>query len=130
MRTDSTSHYVYFADNNGMHHIYPEIKEQLSTDAGNLVSLIYFQTGETYLFKRELDTLNKRFPVQLVVYYEHTGPGQENAIQETIEVVLNSNTSGSLNFILAVSEALAAGITSSLLFLDVKQADIREYADH
>jgi hypothetical protein len=113
-----------------MNHIYPEIKEKLSEDSCNLISLIYFHTGEAYFFKRELDTLNKRFPVQLVIYYEHTDPVNENTLQETIEVVLNSNTSGSLSSILAVSEELAMSITSILLFLDVKQEDIREYADH
>jgi len=127
--TDKTSlHSVYIVDEEGISKIFTELKHMLTSHADNHTTLIYFSPENNFLFGRELEILQKRYPSQLVLY-----PVREKVIdastllQELLEAVINSNTKHRLIFILSGDEELIYIVSNQLWFLGISKDQIKIY---
>src|SRR6476620_3037719 len=116
---DSTSlHSVYIVDEDGMSKIFADLKQTLVSQQD--ATLIYFSSENNFIFDRELEILQKRYPTQFILY-----PVQEKVIdasttlQEVLEAVINSNTKDMLIFIPAGDEELIYIASNQLWFLGI-----------
>jgi hypothetical protein len=79
--------YIYRAPSGG------KSFSSLASQADNQTTLKYFSPENNFIFGRELEILQKRYPTPFILY-----PGREKVIdasttlQEILEVVINSNT--------------------------------------
>ena len=124
---DKTSlHFVYVVDEEGMSRIFADFKQKLVLQ--HHATLIYFSPKDNFIFKRELEILQKRYPSQIIVYNK----GEElinasTSIQELLEAVINSNTKDSLIFILSQDEELIHIVSNRLWFLGICKNQIQIY---
>jgi NAD(P)H-flavin reductase len=127
--TDKTSlHSVYVVDEDGMSKIFTELKQMLASQSDNHTTLIYFSPENNFIFDRELEILQKRYPTQFILY-----PVREKVIdasrtlQEILEAVINSNTKDRLIFILSGDEELSHILSNQLWFLGICKNQIKIY---
>ena len=124
---DNTSlHSVYIVDEDGMSKIFADLKQTLVLQ--NDATLIYFSSESNFIFERELEILQKRYPSQIIVYKK----GEElidasTSIQELLEAVINSNTKDNLIFILSQDEELIHIVSTRLWFLGINKNQIQIY---
>ena len=124
---DKTSlHFVYVVDEAGMSRIFTDLKQKLVLQ--HHVTLIYFSPKDNFIFKRELEILQKRYPSQIIVYKK----GEElidasTSVQELLEAVINSNTKDNLIFILSQDEELIHIVSNRLWFLGICKNQIQIY---
>ena len=124
---DKTSlHSVYVVDEEGMSKIFADLKQMLVLQ--HHATLIYFSSKDNFIFDRELEILQKRYPSQFILY-----PVREKVIdasttlQELLEAVINSNTKDRLIFILSGDEELIHIVSNQLWFLGICKNQIKIY---
>jgi hypothetical protein len=127
--TDKTSlHSVHVVDEEGMGKIFKELKQVLTSQPDSHTTLIYFSSENNFIFDRELEILQKRYPTQFILY-----PVREKvidvstALQELLEAVINSNTKDRLIFILSGDEELIYIVSNQLWFLGICKNQIKIY---
>ena len=126
---DNTSlHSVYIVDEEGMSKIFTEFKQMLASQGDNHTTLIYISPENNFIFNKELEILQKRYPTQFILY-----PAREKVIdtstklQELLEAVINSNTKDRLIFILSGDEELTDIVSNQLWFLGICKNQIKIY---
>ncbi|KAA9340384.1 hypothetical protein [Larkinella humicola] len=121
----STAHYVFITDENGIDVVFNPLKSRLLENNTFHVSLLYLSDSNVFVFQRELDALSRHFPSQFLIYYEIKNRRFDAFMpQETIEVVLNSNTRDELYFSVAGSEEFVASVIDQLRFLGINETEI------
>ena len=127
--TDKNSlHSVYIVGEEGISKIFTELKHMLASYADNHTTLVYFSPENDFIFARELEILQKRYPTQLALY-----PVREKVIdastllQELLEAIINSNTKQRLVFILSGDEELIYIVSNQLWFLNISKDQIKIY---
>lgn len=115
-----SKHIVFIADNEGIDIGFPEIVKLLKYEppTNMHISLLYISESADFIFRNELKVLTKRFPTTLITYYSCT------LQQETIEMIINTNTKPKIEFFLSVNEELQATIFNKLRFLSMNIEDI------
>ena len=80
------------------------------------------------LFKSELKCLERQFPTHLLIYYvinkNNSVSDNSDTHQQTLEVIINSNISNKVKFLLSGENEFVEFITNRLLFLGIKQNQI------
>jgi len=127
--TDKTSlHSVYIVDEEGISKLFTELKQTLASEADYDTTLIYFSPENEFVFRRELEILQKRYPTKFILF-----PVGENVIdasttlRELLEAASNSNTKDKLIFILSGDEELIDIVSSQLWFLGIHKNQIEAY---
>ena len=121
-------HSVYVVDEEGMGKIFKELKQVLTSQPDTHTTLIYFSSENNFIFDKELEILQKRYPTQFILY-----PVREKVIdvsttlQELLEAVINSNTKDRLIFILSGDEELIYIVSNQLWFLGICKNQIKIY---
>ena len=124
---DKTSlHFVYVVDEEGMSRIFADFKQKLVLQ--HHATLIYFSPEDNFIFKRELEILQRRYSSQIILHQmgEKLIDGS-TSIQELLEVVINSNTKDNLIFILSGDEELGHIASNWLWFLGIRKNQIQMY---
>ena len=124
---DKTSlHFVYVVDEEGMSRIFADFKQKLVLQ--HHATLIYFSPEDNFIFKRELEILQRRYSSQIILHQmgEKLIDGS-TSIQELLEVVINSNTKDNLIFILSGDEELGHIVSNRLWFLGIRKNQIQMY---
>ncbi len=120
-------HYVFIADEEGIIRLFPVLKSILGEEKGHHVSLLYYSRKDVFVFRRELEVLNKHFYREFLVRYE---AGHEEIIPavklETLESILNSNTMPEMFFRIEGEEEFVAGAEQQLYFLDIPKKNIEK----
>ncbi|MBO9728603.1 MAG: hypothetical protein J7623_08205 [Chitinophaga sp.] len=108
-------HSVFVADHEGIDIGFPEIVELLKyvPPSSMHISLLYISKSADFIFRRELKVLAKRFPATFIAYYNRM------LQQETIEMIINTNTKPEIEFFLSVNEELQVTILDKLQFLNI-----------
>ncbi|MBD1365409.1 hypothetical protein IDJ77_16465 [Mucilaginibacter sp. ZT4R22] len=120
-------HYIYITDDLGIASVFPTIKLKLTDEEYQQVSLLYFSVNEQYVFRKELQILERRFLTQLYVSYTSKDiQATTLSPNEEIEAVLNANTMQRLDFILSGNEEFIEKIKSILFFFDINEVQIQE----
>ena len=124
---DKTSlHFVYAVDEEGMSRIFADFKQKLVLQ--HHATLIYFSPKDNFIFNRELEILQKRYPHQIILHQMREKLIDASAsIQELLEVVINSNTKDNLIFILSHDEELIHIVSNGLWFLGICKNQIQIY---
>ena len=121
-------HSVYVVDEEGMSKLFEELKQVLASQADHHTTLIYVSPENNFIFNRELEILQKRYPTQFILY-----PVREEVIdasttlQELLEAIINSNTKDRLLFIASGNEELIYIVSKQLWFLGVCKNQIKIY---
>ena len=121
-------HSVYVVDEEGISKIFEELKKVLASQTDFHTTLIYFSPDNKFIFHRELEILQNRYPTQFIVY-----PVRENVIdasttlQELLEAAINSNTKDRLIFIVSGDEELIDVASNHLWFLGIPKNQIKIY---
>jgi hypothetical protein len=129
-RFGSNLHYVFIADNRGINSAFELIKFKLGNELNSCLTLIYsiHKLLPIPLFKSELEILEKRFPSKFIACYafsRNVNPLDNFEInQQIIEVVINSNTSGFMQFLILGKEEFIGMVTDRLQFLGIKSNHI------
>jgi len=122
---DNTSlHSVYIVDEDGMSKIFADLKQTLVLQ--NDATLIYFSSESNFIFERELEILQKRYPSQFILYgMREKLIEASTTLQELLEAVINSNTKDRLIFIPAGDEELIYIASNQLWFLGIYKNQIK-----
>ena len=120
-------HYIFLADSTGIASVFPTLKERLATAMYQHVTLFYCAGNNQFTFQKELEILQKHFPIQLVVGY-YSKARSRNCVfqQEDIEVIINANTMQQMRFIISGNNEFVAQITDCLTFLGIEDIQIHE----
>ena len=124
---DKTSlHFVYVVDEEGMSRFFGDFKQKLVLQ--HHATLIYFSPKNNFIFNRELEILQKRYPSQFILYQmREEFIDASTSIQELLEAVINSNTKDKLIFILSQDEELIHIVSNRLWFLGICKNQIQIY---
>ena len=126
-RKEMGGHYVFIADDIGIASVFPAIKFKLTYLERQQVSLLYFSVNKQFVFQKELQILERRFPTQLLVtYISKEFEGTTAFPNEEIEAVLNANTIRRMDFILSGNKEFVEKIKNVLNFFDIKEVQIQE----
>jgi ferredoxin-NADP reductase len=117
-------HHCFIIDDVGIATTFPKIKSKLANQETHHVSVLYISQSNQFIFKKELDLLEKLFALQCIVFYENTI--ETNAIQAALETILNINVMSEMNFIVSGTKLFSNNIENQLHFLGVKQIQIQE----
>jgi hypothetical protein len=123
------THHIFVTDEYGISIVFTEIKSKLATNPAGFQTLVYVTARKENppLFNAELSSLEKRFSHQLEIHYlswhAYTSPGKE-IIQETLEVVINSNLCCVMLFHLVGNVTFVEPVNERLRFLGIKQNQI------
>ena len=125
----ASTHTVFIADENGISLVFNELKSKLSEYPTDFLTLIYTtnQDEKLPLFKAELTSLEKRLSHQLEIHYipfVSFTTLNKTILQETLEVVINSNLCINMLFHVIGNEALVEPAMEQLCFLGIKQNQI------
>lgn len=89
------------------------------------ISLVYLSTDTVFTFRRELQVLQQHYPSQFLIFFENNNPEiAYNEFQETLEVIINSNTMPEIDFILSGDEELINQAENALYILDIDKKSI------
>lgn len=121
------THYIYLADDLGIASVFPKIKELMLTFEHPLFSLLYYSSDENFVFKRELDILQRVYPAQFIVWYESI-PNYDfqHQIQIGVEAILNANTRKRMCFTVSGVEDFSQICIDRLNFLGINEIKIQE----
>lgn len=120
-------HYIFIADTTGMASVYPTLKERLATAADQHVTLIYCSASNQYIFQKELEILQKHYPVQLFVsYHSNALEGGYVFRQEEIEAIVNANTMQQMSFVISGNAEFTTKIIELVTFLGINDIQIHK----
>src|SRR4030095_6242835 len=124
---DKTSlHFVYVVDEEGMSRIFADFKQNLVMQ--HHTTLIYFSPKNNFIFNKELEILQKRYPSQIILHQMREKLiDASTSIQELLEAVINSNTKDKLIFIVSQDEELIHIVSNRLWFLGICKNQIKIY---
>ncbi len=130
MGNPTSIHTVLIADENGISLVFNELKSKLADHPTDFLTLIYTtnQDEKLPLFKAELTSLEKRLSHQLEIHYISIGSFtalDKTILQETLEVVINSNLSINMLFHVVGNGTLVEPTREHLSFLGIKQKQIK-----
>ncbi len=123
-------HFVYITDNAGIGRVFESIKSRLQEEQFSCLTLIYsiLEGSADPLFSGELETIERRFPAQLITYYvpvkELVFPCQSESFQSQLEIVINSNICKNLQFMILGEASLVEVVVGRLSFLGVNATQI------
>jgi hypothetical protein len=121
-----SAHFVFISDESGIITAFEQIKSKLRSEFNGCLTLIY--STPVYLsrplFRAELENLEKRFPSKLITHYvsnrsPHPSDNPETH-QQIMEIVINSNTCGMMQFLILGQEEFAGMVIGRLQFLGIK----------
>ena len=119
-------HFVYVVNEEGMSSIFEDLKQKLVFQ--HHASLIYFSSNDNFIFSKELDILQKRYPTQFILYkIREELVDASTSVQELLEAVINSNTKDKLLFILSHDDELIHIVSNRLWFLGICKNQITTY---
>jgi hypothetical protein len=118
--------HCFIVDEVGMASTFPQIKYQLTAQGNHHVTIICTSLDNHFSFKKELNILEKMFPLQFIVFYEMIAEPATSIAQENIEAILNSNVMDEITFTISGNEAFIAHIAEELHFLGINQINIQE----
>lgn len=124
---DKTSfHFVYVVNEEGMSSIFDDLKQKLIFT--HHATLIYFSSNDSFIFSKELDILQKRYPTQFLLYkISEELVDAAASVQELLEAVINSNTKDKLLFLLWHNDELINIVSNRLWFLGISKNQIKIY---
>jgi len=127
--TDKTSlHSIYVVDEEGVSKIFRELKEILASQPNYHATLIYSSPENSFIFDRELQILQRRYPTQFILYpVRQKVSDASTTLQELLEAIINSNTKQGLIFILSGDEELIYVVSNQLWFLGISENQIKIY---
>jgi len=124
------THVVFIADESGIGSAFETIKSMLGSGQNNCLTLIYSvpENPAQPLFKAELESIEKRYPSQILTYYV-SGKGilpidQTDKIQQILEIVINCNTRKRMQFEMMVRAELAETVAGRLTYLGINPTQI------
>jgi hypothetical protein len=124
------SHFVFITDESGIGQAFETIKSMLGGGKNNCLTLIYSvpENPAQPLFKAELESIEKRYPAQILTYYV-TGKGilpidQMDKIQQILEIVINCNTRKWMQFRMMVRAEQTETIAGRLTYLGINPTQI------
>lgn len=122
---DTDTHFVFVANEAGIYPAFELIKSRLRNGQNSCLSLIY-SISSLYpqpLFVSELESLERRYPSQLINYYlfnrDHDLTDKRDMNQQILEIVINCNICESMQFMILGDAALIELVTDRLRFLGV-----------
>ena len=117
-------HFVYVANEDGLSKIFTGLKQKLFLQ--NNVTLIYISSNDSFVFDKELEIFEKRYPSQFIWYrVREKLVDASSTIQELLEAVINSSTEEHLIFVLSPNEELIHIVSNRLWFLGVSKTQIQ-----
>jgi hypothetical protein len=125
-----SDHCVYICCENGIHTAFDQIKCGLKTGLKDCLTLIYSTPAflAQPLFKAELENLERRFPSQLLTHYvyrRNQNCDDDSGLHQSIlEIVINSNTSPVMDFMVMGKEDFAGMISGRLTYLGINENQI------
>jgi len=123
-------HFVYITDNAGIDRVFERIKSRLREEQFSCLTLIYsiLEGSPDPLFSGELETIERRFPGQLITHYvpvkERVFPCQSERLQFQLEIVINSNLCRNIQFMVHGAASLVEVVVGRLTFLGVNATQI------
>lgn len=123
-------HFVFITDDSGIVGVFEKLKSKLSLEANNCLTLVYSISGNggRPLFKAELQSIEKRFPAQLLTHYLFKGNliPRENAdqMQQTLEIIINCNLRKLLQFLVQGETDFVESVSERLHFLGIQPNQI------
>lgn len=121
------AHLIFLADEIGMASVFPQLRDKLAGDPNIMITLLYYLHKDNFLFQKELDILEKHFPVRLYVCYEVFDTGATVVLnQGSIEAVINANTHTVINCIVSASQSFTENAINLLRFLGIEDITIQE----
>ena len=124
------SHFVFITDDSGIVPVFEQIKSKLGLEVNNCLTLVYSISGKEGqpLFKAELESIEKRFPAQLLTHYLFSGNliPRENTdqIQQALEIILNCNLRKLVQFLVLGKADFIESVSERLHFLGIKPNQI------
>jgi ferredoxin-NADP reductase len=118
-------HYCFIVDEIGIASTFPQIKSHLAEQDIHHVSVLYCSSNNHFVFKKELDLLERIFSLQFMVFYENA-TANFFIPQESIEAILNVNVMAEMNFIISGKEEFIQQVEEQLHFLGIHQIQIQE----
>jgi ferredoxin-NADP reductase len=118
-------HYCFIVDEIGIASTFPQIKSHLAEHDIHHVSVLCCSSNNHFVFKKELDLLEKIFSLQFMVFYENA-TANSFIPQESIETILNVNVMSDMNFIISGKEEFIQQVEGQLHFLGIHQIQIQE----
>jgi len=118
--SNSSNHYVFIADNEGMNILFPVILNCLKREEkhDNHISILYFSENEPFVFMEELEILTARFRDKAICYFK----GRPR--KEFLETILATNTKKHIAFQMSINCNWQEIIVEHLLFLGVNSNNI------
>lgn len=118
--SNSSNHYVFIADNEGMNILFPVILDLLKKEEKlhNHISILYFSENEPFVFMEELEILTARFRDKAICYFK----GKPH--KEFLEMILVTNIKNNISFQMAIDYHWQEIIVEHLLFLGVNSNNI------
>ncbi len=128
---EESAHIVYISDECGIITAFEQIKSKLRSELNGCLTLIY--STPVYLtqplFKAELESLEKRFQSRLITHYvfnRNPRPSDNpDTHQQILEIVINSNICGTMQFSILGHEEFAGMIAGRLKFLGITTNQIK-----
>lgn len=123
-------HFVFITDDSAITPTFELLKLKLRKEPQSCLTLIYTLTGETSypLFSAELETIERRFPAQLITHYvsgtEPVYPANSEKIQQILEIVINSNIRKTMQFLVLAKTELEEEVIGRLTFLGIRPNQI------
>jgi len=124
------THVVFIADELGIGNAFETIKSKLGNGQNNCLTLIYSIPDNPVqpLFKAELESIEKRYPAQILTYYV-SGKGilpidQTDKIQQILEIVINCNTRKRMQFEMRIQAEQAETVAGRLTYLGINPTQI------
>lgn len=119
------THLVILADEAGIANVFLHIKELLASGPQSMLTLFYYSSDPVFVFKRELDILERHFFVQFFVNYENARLNEIEIIHhESLEAAINANVWPKMSFQIAGEQSLIEKAKSLLCFLGIDDIQV------
>lgn len=125
-RSTVKNHCVFIADEMGMASVFPQLKMRLAEEPLTAITILYHSQSNQFLFRKELDILERHFSSRLYVSYEGNLSDNSQLNQASVEAVINANTIRVIQFILSGTSGFIHHAKEILLFLGISNADVQE----
>lgn len=128
--TEESDHLVFITSESGILGVFEQLKSRLKNHSESFLSLIYFTSAylSQPLFKAELENLEKRFPSKLITHFifcrNQELPESFENHQQILEIVINSNTCNTIQFLIHGKDEMINTISDRLHFLGIKSNHI------